>query len=272
PYSQGLEDAIRRAGDAGIVMAVAAGNEGVDNDLEPSYPASYSLSNMVTVAATNSRNRLANFSNRGRDSVQIAAPGVNIISIAGSGYEAWSGTSMATPHVTGIAALLKAHKPDASAAEIVNAIVDGAKPVSALRSTIKSGGVANAMRSLVAIDSPDADLNAPDLVAPSSFLLRSPGRKIRVNRNGSVSFRWTQTHDADNDLLGYEIRVDGKRRGFVADPDIDGPRVAATTKRVKVKPGSHRWSVVAIDEAGNKRSASAPGGHGSFARISVVAH
>lgn len=157
-FSQALYDAIKRAGDAGILFIAAAGNSSADNDSDPEYPASYDLDNIISVAAIDNAGELAYFSCFGKTTVDVAAPGVNIYSITPGGYDSWSGTSMATPHVTGVAALLKSANPDMTAAQIKERIIKTARPIASLRSKVASGGLINAYHALMnTVPEPDAN-------------------------------------------------------------------------------------------------------------------
>jgi len=124
-YSTALRDAIRRHGEAGILFVAAAGNDAANNDVTPSYPANYDLPNVISVAALDRSDRLASFSNYGSTTVHIGAPGVAIYSTTpGNRYASYNGTSMAAPHVAGVAGLLAAANPQATVAEIRSAILD----------------------------------------------------------------------------------------------------------------------------------------------------
>lgn len=114
-HSQALEDTIRAAGEAGILFVAAAGNDGTDNDEIPHYPSNFDLPNIISVAAVDRNDRLTAFSNFGERSVHIAAPGKDILSTYLNGeYRVLSGTSMAAPYVTGVAALIVAADPNIS--------------------------------------------------------------------------------------------------------------------------------------------------------------
>ena len=148
-YSAAMQSAIQAAGDAGILFVVAAGNSGTNNDVTPQYPANYSCSNIISVAASDQSNHLASFSCYGATTVDIAAPGVSIYStLPGNRYATYSGTSMATPLVSGVAALCWAIDPTATVDQVRDAILGGADKMAALNGKVASGGVLDAYNTL----------------------------------------------------------------------------------------------------------------------------
>ena len=131
-FSQALHDAIDTHRQAGILFVAAAGNSAADMDSGSHYPAGYDLPNIIAVAASDHTDNIASFSNYGRHSVHVAAPGVSILSTTiGDTYGTYSGTSMAAPHVSGLAALLKSQDPSRDWKTIKNLVIAGGQPIAA---------------------------------------------------------------------------------------------------------------------------------------------
>lgn len=148
-YSQALYDAIDRARAAGLIFVAAAGNSGADTDSTIFYPAGYALPNIVAVASTDRNDLRSSFSNYGYRSVELGAPGSSIYSTkAGASYQAMSGTSMATPHVSGALALMAAHFPALPANELIQRLLVATDPVASMASTTISGGRLNLYKAL----------------------------------------------------------------------------------------------------------------------------
>jgi subtilisin family serine protease len=147
--ARSLEDAIRRAGEEGILFVAAAGNNSTNNDRLPHYPSNYDQPNVVSVAALDRNDRLARFSNYGARTVHIAAPGAEILSTwPGNQYEEHSGTSMATPEVAGVAALVLAANPNMSMKELRARLLESVDKLPALEGKVASGGRLNAARAV----------------------------------------------------------------------------------------------------------------------------
>jgi subtilisin family serine protease len=147
--SRALGDVIRKAYENDILFVAAAGNSSVDNDRMPHFPSSYDSPNVVSVAALDRHDSLASFSNYGAKSVAIAAPGVEILSTwLGNEYEEKSGTSMATPVVSGVAALILAEHPDMSVDNLKKKLLASTDPIVALKGKTITGGRINAAKAL----------------------------------------------------------------------------------------------------------------------------
>jgi subtilisin family serine protease len=147
--SKALEDAIRAAGDEGILFVAAAGNDGSNHDKRPHFPSGYNLPNVVSVAALDRMDALASFSNYGEKTVHIAAPGKEILSAwLGNSYQEASGTSMATPEVAGVAALIVAQNPKITLKELREKLLKSIDPLPGLAGKVMGGGRLNAAKAV----------------------------------------------------------------------------------------------------------------------------
>jgi subtilisin family serine protease len=162
PFSQAMFDAIKAADSRGALFVAAAGNSSADNDAAPVYPASYDVPNVIAVAATDQDDTLASFSNRGRTSVDLAAPGTQVYStVLGGGYDWGTGTSMSAPHVTGTAALAAAAFPSATGAGLKALLLRTVDPKPSLVGVTTTEGRLNAGRALTCTGSPKTWLESP---------------------------------------------------------------------------------------------------------------
>jgi subtilisin family serine protease len=171
-YSQGLYDAINTAGQQGALFIAAAGNDSSDNDITPAYPASYALPNIISVASTDHNDALSIFtlggSNYGLTSVDLGAPGSQIYSTTpGGNYASYSGTSMASPHVAGAAALVWSQNPTWTAQQVKNRLLDTTDPIPALNGLTVSGGRLNINNALGG--STDNPGNNPPIANPDTY-------------------------------------------------------------------------------------------------------
>jgi len=199
-FSPLLHEAIGNAGDSGHVLVCAAGNSGEDTDLFPKYPASYDHANIISVAATDDNDLLASFSCFGLNSVDIAAPGVAILStvpdvspfggLAGL-YAYKQGTSMAAPHVTGVIALLLSIAPQATVEMISQAILDGARYDAGLAGLTLTGGHLDAEASLRILQAAWLELDPTSGVVPGGGQLDI---EVTLNAGGQLG---PGTYEAD---------------------------------------------------------------------------
>jgi len=205
-FSQSIFEAVEAAGQQDHLLIAAAGNGGSDgisddNDVTPRYPASYDSPNVISVAATDHNDQLTGFSNYGATSVDLAAPGLWIYSTTpGGGYGYGSGTSMATPHVAGAAALVKSKFPELDDAGIKAKILSSVDKKAGLEGKMVSGGRLNAARALGAT----APAVKPRITSPSP----GSGNKVR-DRTPIIKARVLGANLEKSDMKLY---VDGRRK------------------------------------------------------------
>lgn len=148
--SQALEDAVKMAEEKGIVFVAAAGNDYANNDSTDSYPANINLSNVISVGAFSNKGSKASFSNYGAQSVHVFAPGEDIYSTLNkASYQSMSGTSMATPHVSGVIGLLLSKEPNLTPAEVKERLIRTSTTNGKLAGISQSNGRVDALRVLI---------------------------------------------------------------------------------------------------------------------------
>ncbi|CAH2574304.1 Thermitase [Planktothrix rubescens] len=179
-YSQALSDAINTAGQQGALFIASAGNATQNTDVTPSYPASYNLSNIISVASTTRTDGLSYFSNYGATTVDLGAPGSDIYSAwPNSTYNTISGTSMASPHVTGAAALLWSQNPTWTAQQVKNKLMQTTDPISALSGKTVTGGRLNINNALAGSTPPPST----NIAATDTGWYDNSGYHIPTNTN-----------------------------------------------------------------------------------------
>lgn len=230
--------AIKNVSDAGIMFVAAAGNDFNDNDENPFYPANFGFSGIVSVAASDNRDQLADFSNYGATTVHLAAPGVGILSTQqGARYQYMSGTSMAAPHVSGALALAWAAHPEVSMTELRDKLFQSVDQVASLAGKVSTGGRLNVNNLLMALDDGSEQ---PVPAAPGNLRTAGVG-------DSWVNLLWNDNSDNEQ---GFEIEVSldgGSNWEFV---DIVGPGSASITIS-ELEPGtSYQFRVLAFNDIG----------------------
>lgn len=199
-YSQAFKDVLDAANTAGILFVAAAGNDASNNDAVASYPSNYDSPNVISVAATTRTDAMSSFSNYGLTMVDLGAPGSSIYSTQPGGlYQNLSGTSMATPHVAGACALLKAFRPSLSHAEIRNTIIATVDPTPAMAGKSVSGGRLNIRNALLGLD--DLSVTPGSALAATGPLggpfAPSFQTYTLTNHDATTALSWTATAGAN---------------------------------------------------------------------------
>ena len=236
PFEQSLFDSINAARTNGVLFVAAAGNDANNNDTAPSYPASYHLDNIIAVAALDRADNLAFFSNYGLTNVHLGAPGVEIFSStadADNSYDVFEGTSMATPHVTGVAALILSKYTNASVTEVRERILLTTVPVPALQGYSSTGGRVNAFNALSA--NPDGVLKLSVTPAPGEVLLQGSTTTVFVAVSDFLSVtNATVTGALGNGPTNIIFKNDGKAPDATAGDNIYSAAIQLPTNATSI--------------------------------------
>ncbi len=189
-FSQALYDAINAGKAVGHVFVASAGNSNLNTDVSPSYPASYDLDNIISVASITASDLRSSFSNYGATTVDLGAPGSSVNSTYGSGYASLSGTSMAGPHVTGVVGLVYGQNPSWTYSQVRSRVMSTVRPTAAMAGITVTGGVVNAAAAVAGGSS-----NTPPTVTISS-----PGAGSSFAQGATVTFTGTATDVEDGNL------------------------------------------------------------------------
>ena len=220
----------------GTLFVFAAGNESTNNDAQPRYPCNYAAENIVCVAASQENDTLAPFSNYGVANVDLAAPGAAILStIPGGLFDDSYGTSMASPHVAGAAALVLSHRPALTPIELKNTLLLSVDKKPAYSGAVKTGGRLNVARAL-----------GQEVKPPTGLTASSPSHTGGWSASSTVQVVWSGATD-ENGVGGYSYAF-SPVTDFVPDEVKD---TTVTTLTMSLPDGEHWFHVRAVDDQGN---------------------
>jgi chitodextrinase len=233
-YTDYLQNAIATLESKGGLFVAAAGNSTMDIDATPFYPAGYPNTNLVAVAALDSSDNLASFSNWGKTKVHLGAPGVGIMSsLPNNSYSAWSGTSMAAPHVTGAAALYLSKYPNTTPEELKNRLTATVDKLASISGKTISGGRLNVYR-----------MFKDDAAPPSAPTALS----VRAGEQNDAILTWTPV--ADPDVSVYRARFGTASGQYIGQQDVSFENTEMTVSDLTANV-TYYFAVFAVDKAGN---------------------
>jgi subtilisin family serine protease len=250
-FSQALYDAIQAGGQNDVLFVASAGNAGINTDLSPQYPSTYDLDAIVSVAATDHNDQLASFSNYGLVTVDLGAPGVQTYStMPGGSYGYKSGTSMAAPHVSGVAALLRSLRPNISISTLKSRLMDEGEAIAALANRTVSG---NRLNALFAVRHADdvapggvADLAVASVDATTALLeWTAPGDDGANGTATSYHLRYSEQPISEADFDAATLA------SGVPSPQVAGTPESFTVDGLRART-TYFFAIKAVDEWGNR--------------------
>ena len=256
PRSFTLDNAISYANDKGMLIVAAAGNDGGNNDLIHTYPCFSRSPNVICVAATDHNDGLAWFSNYGAGSVDLAAPGVNVLSTVPdwscpgcltSPYDTYNGTSMATPHVSGAAALIVAQEPGIPNERLKRRLLDTVDRIPSVHRTVASGGRLNSHRALA-----------------QEFSLSLTPRDVGVPLDGATAEVTVTVHSLAHQFSGpVTLAIDSPEPSITATFSVNpvtppvygaGDSLLTLSTTVDTPRNNYTINVIGTDAEGNEAS------------------
>jgi subtilisin family serine protease len=251
-FSKAEQDALTALGNSGILFVAAAGNDGRNTDAAPNYPSGYNLTNMISVAATTQPDTLAGFSNFGAKSVLMGAPGVGILSTTPADtYSVFSGTSMATPHVAGAAALVCAANPNVSVNQLHALLAFNGDVIPALQGNVTlTGRRLNVFKSIQA-------LNEGDTTPPGT----AANFRVTSQTGRAINLAWTASGDdgPTGQASLYDISFTDQFTGAVIPLTTIAPAPSGSPQAVTVNiPYRHTSGFLKLrefDNVGNEGTA-----------------
>ena len=230
-HSQALVDAINAAG---ILFIAAAGNSGTNNDISAFFPCNEPTPLMICVAATTKTDAKASFSNYGLTKVHLGAPGAQILStVPTNAYAYFDGTSMATPHVAGVAALIYAQNPGLSAAEVKCRILQNVDPIPALAGITVTGGRLNAFKALSATGCTTTSITGNikvNNVGQASKTVQLKGTALTTTTDGSGNFTFSNVPNGS-----FKVKIMGVAGPGTFSGNVSVNSVGESGKKVKIK-------------------------------------
>lgn len=232
-YSPALERAIK---ESNMLFVAAAGNVGSDNDNLPVYPASFKLDNLISVTFVDANGSLTKFSNYGRNSVEIAAPGTDILSTVVGSYQTLSGSSMAAPQVSAVAALLYSYSENLYPSNIKDILISTLKPIPSLKKYIIYPGIPSAYNALQSVDQLKEDFIPPSMELKTVYDKENLVINVRAEDYGESGVR----------VIRY---LAGQRKVEDFNKGVSG--FAVENNQIKVSRAG-TYTVYAGDYAGNE--------------------